>query len=230
MAGKATRTNNLGRNAKLPYDTMMPKEDEIEHILNSLDHLLREGFEDEQKKPAASQADEPPEDDDSMFEEEGMDGAATGEPSPGPVNRQPAPDMDEADGEVFDEAGTAGDFPVASRPEPHRLLLSEEMLDEDEDLPSGQPDAVADADDLAGEDMQALSTDAADVVWLEKHEGSSAGAGTAIAQLLQDERLRAELTQRVSADVAARLVGQLPRLVEESLTRRLAELDPDQSL
>jgi len=208
---------------------MMPKEEEIDHILNSLDHLLREGFEDEQKRPATGQAGASSGDDGNMFEEEGMDMAAAGEASPGPVRQQPAPDMDEAEGEVFDESGTAGDLPAASQPRPQRLLLSEEMLDEDEELPSGQPDAAV--DDLAGEDMQALSTDAADVVWLEKHEGSSGtDASTALAHLLQDERLRTELAQRVSADVAARLVGQLPRLVEESLTRRLAELDPDQGL
>ncbi len=228
---KAGKTNNLGRDAWLPYHALMPKEDDIEHILNSLDHLLREGFDDGEKRPAEKQETEEmlPDMDagDSDVEEEiEVEPVTDQKPQPGELVQRAAPDTSDGEGEegeIFDESAAADAPPDISEAGPRRLLLSEDMLDEDL---SSEQSAPASAEEVPEEsDIQSPETEQADAAWLEKH-GRKTASGARTALVLQDEQARADLAQRVSADVAARLAEQIPLLVEESLMERLAELDP----
>jgi len=223
---------------------MMPKEDEIEHILDSLDHLMREGFDDEPQasaKPATNEQDiehEP--------SEAHVDGRPAGEleagvpDGPGNLIDEKPEGVDAAgedaefiEDDAFDESAAAEDqssdtglgyAPV--REEPHRLLLSEEMLDEE--LSAEQPEAGPDAEEKAG--IQTLPTEDADRAWLEGQGSRTAPGGKYGAiRSLPDGQAMNDFIRRVSSDVTARLAEQLPLLVEESVSKRLAELGVDSS-
>ena len=234
MAPGAGETNNLGRDVRLPYDAMMPKEDDIEHILNSLDHLLREGFEDDRKRqdPVQKPDEDLPETEaagDVIEEEIEIEPLPMEDVPPNEITEQGvvgATDVTDDEGEIFDESAAGDSSPAPSGDGPRRLLLSEDMLDEE--LPSESAEATPDAEPSGGADARPLTTEQADEAWLEKHGRKPVG-DAGVVRLLKDEQVMADFAQRVSADVAARLAEQLPRLVEESLMERLAELDPEHS-
>lgn len=223
----------------------MPKEDDIEHILNSLDHLLREGFDDDQKpaKPAEKESDtdeelsevhvddglakevetEIPVEPGKLIDEEPED-TETVVPPPEPEDEdafdESAADQDQADDTLLESDS------ALNREESHRLLLSEDMLDDGS--PADQSEPVADGD--GDVDIQALATAKADQEWLDEEEKRAKPSGEQEPfHSLHDEQTRADFAQMVSSDVTARLAEQVPLLVEECLIERLAELDAQSS-
>jgi len=228
----------------LPYHAKMPKKDEIEHILDSLDHLMREGFDDEPQASAKSAIhgqDAEHEPSEARVDGRQPDVLEAGVPT-GPGNlTDEKPGSVEAAGEnaglieddAFDESAAIEDRSIDTVPgcapvreEPHRLLLSEEMLDEE--LSTEQPETVSDAGEKA--DMQTLPTRETDPAW-PKGQGNRAVSGSKYGAIrsLPDGQAMNDFIRRVSSDVTARLAEQLPLLVEESVSKRLAELGVDSS-
>ncbi len=221
----------------------MQKEDDIDHILNSLDSLLKEGaveapLETESPEQEEEVADKPlAEKPEGMIDEDmaNTDAAAADDKPPLWVidpddEAEEAASVDAADDIQLDTEEP--DFSDERDSEPKRLLLTEEMLDN-----AGQADAEAGAAADTSEtydDLQAADELEAEDAAIEPGNDEPDQARqetddneTDTLHPLQDEQTRNLLVQQISSDVSARLAEELPNLIEACLNERLAELDFD---
>ena len=201
----------------------MPKEDDIDNILNSLDHLLKEGV--PGKEAEANDLDEPGKAAEPLIAEKESP-EDQGAPATGTVDKVPlwvlgpGDDVEEGAGEK-----TPDEEPLAMEElEPRRIVLTQEMLDEPESaVAPAAPVAIKVDDGEVDEGFDDFPEDLPEE--REPNQPWSEDKESEPVHPLQDEEARAFLVQQVATDVSMHLADELPRLIEEYLNERLAELE-----
>jgi len=202
---------------------MMPKENDVDQIINGLEHLLREGVDEGEK--TGNTVEPLSEEQDHLIDEDTASGAVedsakgkslwTADPSAeaDAGKAQPRPAQTEA-------ANEKPGISTSHKAGPLRLVLTEEML-LDEQQPGIESPAAATKGENRQEEM--LEYDGSDQTEQEDEGDVPGGNGLHALHPLRDKEKRARFVKMISADVSARLAGELPRLVEACLNRRLAE-------
>ena len=199
----------------------MPKEDDIDNILNSLDHLLKEGT--SKKEIEADDFDELGEAAEPLTAERESP-ADQDVPATGTADKVPLWVL----GSDGDAEEALGEEPLATdEPEsveqlesgPKRIMLTSEMLDKPGPVVApAAPVAIAADDSFDDLPEGLLEEREPDQAWSEEQESEA-------VHPLQDKEARAFLAQQVATDVSMHLADELPRLIEEYLNERLAEIE-----